>query len=72
MNLYKVFPVILVMDESMREFLNKDSPGLIYEYLNKKMMMDKGLPIFKTVNFLSKDDAKKIFVIIEKLIKENN
>lgn len=69
-NLYKVFPVILVMNESIREFLNKNSPGLIYEYLSKKIMMDKGLPIFKTVNFLSKEDGKKVFVIIEKLVKE--
>ena len=53
-------PLLLLQKEHIEEF-EANPPGMIYEYMDKAGPMSvNGMPMFLSVRFLNKEDAKKV------------
>lgn len=63
-----VFMILNLMDEKAFKKLKADSPGLIYEYLEKAGPRSiNGMPIFFSMRMLSSADTVKMFKLVDKL-----
>ncbi len=63
----RVFMPLALLKQEQIEELKVDSPGLIYEYMDKAGHMSiNGMPMFWSFRFLSQEDAKKV---IEKYLQ---
>ncbi len=57
-----VFMPLALMDSKFVEELQKNPPGMIYEYMDKAgPMAMNGMPMFLSCRMISIDDAKKVF-----------
>ena len=60
-DIQSVFAVLNLMDEKQIDILRKNSPGMIYEYMDKAgPVAVNGRPIFFSFKMASVEDAKKI------------
>lgn len=63
-----VFLPLAAMDPSQLHLLERDDPGLIYEYLTEALpRMVNNMPVFGSMHLLSKGDRDKLFELIKKL-----
>lgn len=61
-DIVRVFMPIILAGESIISELRKNSPGMIYEYMDKAVPMGiNGMPIFFSFRIISKEDTKKVF-----------
>lgn len=68
-----VFTIIGLMDKKQMDRMQKDSPGMVYEYLSKAGSRSmNGYPIFMSMNMLSMEDTEKALGILRKLEESEN
>jgi len=57
-----VFLPLVLMGKELSEELQKNLPGMIYEYVDKAgPMAINGMPVFTSFKMVSMDDTKKVF-----------
>jgi hypothetical protein len=57
-----VFVPLVLMEKEVIDELQRNPPGMIYEYIDKAgPMAINGMPIFLSLRLLSVDDTKKVF-----------
>lgn len=70
----RVFMPLVLLKEEQIEELKAESPGMIYEYMDKAGPMSiNGMPMFCSFRFLSQEDAKKVndkYLQIKKAIEK--
>lgn len=65
-----VFMPLVFVDRKLREELEKDAPGMIYEHLSEAGRLSvNGYPTFVSLHIVSQEDAKKVREKFEQIKK---
>lgn len=65
-----VFTPLIFMNEKQLEELKANPPGMLYEYMNNAgNMAINGMPMFLSLRWIDKEDAKKVIDRYNKIIE---
>ncbi|MDO9356636.1 MAG: hypothetical protein Q7T55_23255 [Solirubrobacteraceae bacterium] len=65
-----IFMPLVFADKKLREEMQKDGPGMIYEHLSEAGPSSfNGYPTFVSLHIVSKEDTKKVWETFEQIKK---